>query len=82
MDGREKRIVVKSGTGTQHFLDFWELVMDALDKSNLYGETLVMDNAKIHHAKLVHQVAKDRGYKMLYLPPYSPFLDYIELFWL
>ena len=54
LDGREKRIVTRIGTRTHHFLDFLALVMDALDKNNLYGKTLVIDNARIHHLNLIH----------------------------
>ena len=81
LDGREERIVANIGIRTQHFLNFLDLVMDALDKNNLYGKTLIMDNARIHHANFVRQAAKDRGYKILDLSAYSPFLNPIELCW-
>ena len=40
-----------------------------------------MDNASIHTPIKVRELVENRGYKCLYLPPYSPFLNPIEDFW-
>jgi hypothetical protein len=40
-------------------------VMDVLDKHNLKGCNLIMDNAPIHKPE---KIAK--GYRIIYLPPY------------
>ena len=55
--------------------------MDVLDKNNMQGKILFIDNTKTHHAILVQQAVEKRGYRILYLPAYSPFLNPIELFW-
>ena len=81
LDAKEERIVAKVGTRTEHFLDFLEIVMDVLGKNNMHGKILIMDNAKIHHTILVQKAVEKRGYRILYLPAYSPFLNPIELFW-
>lgn len=52
--------------------------MDVLDKNNMKGHHLVMDNAPIHTPEAVWKVIESRGYKCLYLPPHSSFLDPIE----
>jgi transposase len=45
------------------------------------GHYLVMDNAPIHTPVKVRELIESRGYRCLYLPPYSPFLNPIEEFW-
>lgn len=55
--------------------------MDTLDQHGMKGRYLVMDNASIHKVDEVQNLIENRGYKATYLPPYSPFLNPIELFW-
>lgn len=43
--------------------------------------TLVMDNARYQHCKLVMDFAKNNGIELLFLPPYSPNLNLIERLW-
>jgi hypothetical protein len=69
------------GTRTEHFLAYISNVMDVLDTNNMKGHYLVMDNAPIHTPVKVRELVEGRGYKCLYLPPYSPFLNPIEEFW-
>ena len=52
--------------------------MNILDKNDMKGQCLVMDNTSIHKPKVVKKLIEDRGYKCLYLPLYSPFLNPIE----
>jgi transposase len=40
-----------------------------------------MDNALIHTSPEIQNIIESRGYKYVYLPPYSPFLNPIEEFW-
>lgn len=39
---------------------------------------IILDNAKIHHAKIVTHLALDSEMYLIYLPPYSPDLNPIE----
>ncbi len=44
---------------------------------------MVLDNAKIHHTKLIQQFlnkVKDR-LELMFLPPYSPEMNLIEGLW-
>ncbi|KAG1165623.1 hypothetical protein G6F36_013265 [Rhizopus arrhizus] len=56
--------------------------MDVMDNhiqfQNYY---LVMDNAPIHQSKEIEELITSRGYRCIYLPPYSPELNPIEQFW-
>lgn len=42
---------------------------------------LVVDNARIHHARSVRQKAIELDIHLLYLPPYSPKYNPIEFLW-
>lgn len=42
------------------------------------GQTLIMDNHPVHHAKLVQSYIMENHIKVLFLPPYSPELNPIE----
>ena len=43
--------------------------------------TLVLDNARYQHCRLVADLAKTLGIELLYLPSYSPNLNLIERLW-
>lgn len=45
------------------------------------GTVLVLDNARIHHGGNLEQIVSSFGCSLLYLPPYSPELNPIELAW-
>jgi transposase len=68
------------GTNTEHFLAYISSIMDVLDANDMKGHFPVMDNAPIHTPVKVCELVEGRGYKCLFLPPYSPFLNPIEKF--
>lgn len=43
------------------------------------GTTLLLDNASIHKTLLVRQTAQQKGFALLYCPPYTPEFNPIEL---
>jgi transposase len=43
--------------------------------------TIVLDNARYQHCKLVEQIAQNLGITLLFLPSYSPNLNIIERLW-
>lgn len=45
------------------------------------GYYIVVDNAPIHTAAQIDEMIVARGYRSIYLPPYSPELNPIEQFW-
>ena len=65
----------------KHFLAFLSNVMDVQDRNDLKGNYLVVDNAPIHTPAKIRDLVQCRGYKWLYFPPYSTFLNPIEEFW-
>jgi transposase len=62
------------------FLDFLRIL------KILYPDKLIMlvlDNARIHHAKMVKDFLRQKGecFHFIFLPPYSPQLNPIERLW-
>lgn len=45
------------------------------------GDVVIMDNSSVHKMKIVRSNIEDCGAEVLYLPPYSPDLNPIELMW-
>jgi len=45
------------------------------------GQTVIMDNATFHKSQKTKELIESAGCKILFLPPYSPDLNPIEIFW-
>lgn len=72
------------GTNSGHYLNFIKKTLDQMDKyPEMKGFYLIMDNSPIHNKKDgdIDHIIESRGYKCVYLPPYSPELNPIEQFW-
>jgi transposase len=69
------------GIRTKHFLAYISKLIDVLDRHNMKGHYLVLDNAPIHNPAKLRDLVESRCYKCLYLPPYSLFLNPIKEFW-
>ncbi|KAG0435295.1 hypothetical protein DMUE_4789 [Dictyocoela muelleri] len=60
------------------FVDFMiDLNSDVLSEG-IKDPIFIMDNARIHHYKKLETIFAEQNIKVLYLPPYSPFLIFIE----
>ncbi|KAG2199315.1 hypothetical protein INT47_012949 [Mucor saturninus] len=81
VNGKEVVVNGRVGTRSSHFMSYLNSMMDCLDRNGLQGYYLVMDNAPIHKPFAIKALIEERGYKYVYLPPYSPFLNPIEEFW-
>ncbi|KAG1137102.1 hypothetical protein G6F37_007141 [Rhizopus arrhizus] len=70
------------GTTTDHYLRFLSDTLDILDDYKyMQSSYIFMDNALIHKRANIQEMIANRGYKCVYLPPYSPELNPIEQFW-
>jgi transposase len=61
---------------------FFAFVERLVEKMNPWPEphsVLVLDNVSTHHDERVQQLCAARGVKLMYLPPYSPHLNPIEM---
>ena len=72
---------LRKGTTAYHIVKFMESVLNILDKHDKKGMFIVIDNCRIHHSRFVVNLIHSRGYKPLFMPPYSPFLNPIEECW-
>jgi len=45
------------------------------------GQVVIMDNATFHKSEESQRLIKNAGCGILFLPPYSPDLNPIEIFW-
>ena len=45
------------------------------------GQVVILDNAAFHKSQETKKLIKEAGCRMLFLPPYSPDLNPMELFW-
>jgi transposase len=61
------------------FLDFLKKVLEAYPSGTI---TMVLDNARIHHAKLLEPFLNENTrLQFVFLPPYSPQLNMVEGLW-
>ncbi|PHZ14688.1 uncharacterized protein RHIMIDRAFT_104676 [Rhizopus microsporus ATCC 52813] len=54
--------------------------MDTLDEHEMSGRYLILGNITTHKVAAVQELIESRGYKAVYLPPYSLFLSTVEFF--
>jgi transposase len=69
----------KSGTWTR--AAFEAFLQEGLLPVLVPGSVLVLDNARIHHGGNIQELVEAAGCSLLYLPPYSPDFNPIELLW-
>jgi hypothetical protein len=83
VDGaRKRKQPAPKGTVTGHYILFLQKTMNCMDQFPEMKEFyIVMDNAPIHTADEIEEMISKRGYRSIYLPPYSPELNPIENFW-
>lgn len=49
------------------------------NKNKFVNNTLLQDNVRFHHAKIVKKFTKDNNINMKYIPPYTPIFNPIEM---
>ena len=67
------------GTMCGDFFEIWfeEHLLPMLPEDAV----IILDNASFHRKKRLYEIARKRGRKIIFLPPYSPELNPIEHFW-
>lgn len=74
-------MVHKEITGSLNGYTFLEYIRNDLAPTLKTGDIVIMDNLRVHKVDGVRQAIEDRGASVLYLPPYSPDLNPIEMMW-
>lgn len=67
------------GTCNTDLFNFW--VEHFLIPELSPGQVVILDNATFHKSKKTRELIESAGCKILFLPPYSPDLNPIEVFW-
>ena len=78
LDGPRTMMAHEGGTTRDAFLHFVEI---GLAPSLHPGDVVVLDNLRAHYTDGVKQAIEAVGARVMYLPPYSPELNPIELTW-
>jgi transposase len=76
--GVEHFKVLDGNGNTAKFLHFLHELFQKLCNENRAHCILVMDNVRFHRVTEVGDVIRNAGHEVIYLPPYSPFLNPIE----
>lgn len=64
---------LKKGTTAYHIVKFMESIMAVMNKKMIRKDILLQwYNCKIHHSRFIVDTINSRGYKSLFMPPYSP----------
>lgn len=70
------------GATAGHFVQFIGDTLDIMDEfPAMKGFYILTDNVPIHPRNVVYLIVSQRGYIPVHLPPYSPELNPIEMFW-
>jgi transposase len=64
---------VKKNIHTERFCGF----LNTLKTEN--NDVILMDNVRFHHSKVVQELLKKKNVSVLFVPPYSPWFNPIEL---
>lgn len=78
MDGSMIHKEFSGAVNREHFLDY---VTNSLTPSLHSGDIVIMDNLRTHKVDGVQQTIQSVGAQVLYLPPYSPDFNPIEMLW-
>jgi transposase len=61
--------------GSFNSISFFEFLVSA---SIPFGSVILLDNVSFHYCKAVKELAINRGWELLFVPPYSPWFNPIE----
>ncbi len=76
--GEKAFVTYTGGTTGERFITY---LRETLIPTLKPGDIVVMDNMCSHHVKAVGELLRQNGIVPLYLPPYSPDLNPIEMMW-
>jgi transposase len=75
-DGLTAPLVIDGAINAELFLAYVEQILVPTLKP---GDVVIMDNLRVHKIAAVHQALEAAGATLLFIPPYSPDLNPIEL---
>jgi transposase len=63
---------------SESFGEFIRFLISELQNKNIQNAVFIMDNVAFHKTDVINNIVVESGYEILFLPPYSPFLNPIE----
>lgn len=78
LDGTTVRKFLSGAMNGSMFLDY---IQNELVPSLHVGDLVIMDNLRCHKIKGIKEAIQQTGAQLLYLPPYSPDFNPIEMMW-
>lgn len=78
LSGEKAFTTYTGGTTGERFVSY---LREVLIPTLRPGDIVVMDNMRSHHVRAVGELLRQNGIRPLYLPPYSPDLNPIEMMW-
>ena len=78
LDGSVAYTTYEGGTNRENFITY---LKDTLIPTLQPWDIVVMDNLRVHHIEEVRTLLTESKIFLLYLPPYSPDLNPIEMLW-
>lgn len=79
MDGILHLDVLENAITSDNFRSFVRGLLNHMNKWPLPNSVLVIDDASIHKAARIRELVEECGARLLYLPPYSPDFNPVEL---
>lgn len=67
-----------SAFNTITFVDYLSSLFEKLNEKNLQNAIFILDNVTFHKVTQVREIIAQKGHQLLFLPPYSPFINPIE----
>ena len=82
MDKKVIAPLVYEGTTDASFFEGWfeDILIKQLKKLRKC-DAIVMDNASFHNKENLTEIAEEHGFKLIFLPPFSPEYNPIEHLW-
>jgi transposase len=81
IDAVSHKLITVCNNGYINAQSVCELLLKIAEQNIEIPITIVLDNAKYQHCKLVKNFAKELNIELLFLPSYSPHLNIIERLW-
>jgi transposase len=78
LNGNQTPIIYKGTLNSELFVEY---LRKQLAPALVKDDILVMDNCSAHNSKSVRDAITELGISVLYLPPYSPDFNPIEMSW-
>jgi transposase len=78
LDGSTACMTVNGATDTEVFRTFVRCVLSPTLRS---GDIVILDNLSAHKSESTLSLIEQTGARVLFLPPYSPDLNPIEMMW-